>query len=175
MAVGDLHETVRYAATYAIAEHYHSDSLTLSLLRDQMLYNQYSFARTPAISGLAKYFNDAPETFRLIREQLLKEQNKYPRTAIVKALSEYFRDERETFPLLLDVAATDISPSPTDRRYPEPYYAREAALDAIYRFWPEHPDTMRLLRERAENDQTPWLRQTAEEILLKLSLPKSSV
>jgi energy-coupling factor transporter ATP-binding protein EcfA2 len=174
MAVKDLHETVRYAGTYALAEHYHDEPQTLSLLRTQ-LDNDAVFARTAAISGLARHFNDDPGTFKLIRDQLSKEQNKYPRTAIVKALGEYFRAEPDTLPILLDLAATESSPGPEDRRYPEPYYAREAALDTLYRFWPTHPDTLRLLRNRTENDPTPWLREVAAEMLRKLSLRKGHV
>jgi hypothetical protein len=37
------------------------------------------------------------------------------------------------------------------------------------RGWPTHPDTLLLLRERAENDPNPWLRERAKELVEQLS------
>jgi hypothetical protein len=39
------------------------------------------------------------------------------------------------------------------------------AIISIARYWPDHPDTLTLLRERAENDPTPWLREHCKELI----------
>jgi hypothetical protein len=36
---------------------------------------------------------------------------------------------------------------------------RYAAIEAIFRGWPDDPGTLPLLRERAENDPNRWLRK----------------
>jgi hypothetical protein len=88
---------------------------------------------------------------------------------ITIALGEYFNDRPETFRLLLEVARTDESPGPGEYKTQlNPRHVREAALEAIVRFWPNHPDTLVLLRDRAANDPTQWLREMAAEMLLKL-------
>jgi hypothetical protein len=41
---------------------------------------------------------------------------------------------------------------------------RDVAIEAIARGWPNDPGTLPLLRERAENDPTPWLREKAKRL-----------
>jgi hypothetical protein len=47
-------------------------------------------------------------------------------------------------------------------------YVRQVAINAIAQYWPTHPDTLPLLRERAENDPTPWLRERAKQLADKI-------
>jgi len=43
-------------------------------------------------------------------------------------------------------------------------YACRTAVEAIAKYWPDHSDTLKLLRERAENVPTEWLRKRAKEL-----------
>jgi predicted MPP superfamily phosphohydrolase len=165
----DRHETVRYAANYALSEHYHHRPETLDVLREQAGNDSHGFDRAAAISGLAKHFHADRDTFGFLCRRIKEETLKYPRTVITIALGEYFSDRPETFQLLLEVARTDPSPGPDESRTQlDPRHVREAALEAVVRFWPNQPDTLALLRDRAANDPTPWLREIATEMMRKL-------
>ena len=45
-----------------------------------------------------------------------------------------------------------------------PQIERRAAVSALAEHYRDHPDTLPLLRDRAENDPTPWLRDRAKEL-----------
>ena len=70
--------------------------------------------------------------------------------------------------LLIRAAKSDESPQPKEKEYEEPYYVRDAAMAAIFRHWPDHPETRELLQDRALFDPTPWLQQKAQAMLSQL-------
>jgi hypothetical protein len=61
-----------------------------------------------------------------------------------------------------------LDPSPIAKDPNDKYYPREVAINAIAEYWPTHPETLQLLRDRAENDPTPWLRKRAKELIKEL-------
>lgn len=66
-----------------------------------------------------------------------------------------------TLPLLKDRAVNDASP---DAKGEERIGGvRDVALQAIVRSWPDDPGTLSLIRERAQNDPTLWLREKAKQ------------
>lgn len=52
-------------------------------------------------------------------------------------------------------------------------YVREIAINAIAEHWPCHPDTLSLLRERVENNPTPWLRERCKELIEEIEGKKA--
>lgn len=168
LALGDNDKTVRYAATYAIGEYYNDNPQTFDFLVNQIINNSHPFARAIAISVLAMHYNKDVKTFEVLCEQLYKEKDKFPRTNIVKALGEYFHNKEEVLNILSRVAVRDESPNSTDIRYPDPYYVREAALYALYRFWPVSNETLAVIKDMAVNDKTLWLKEMANEMLKKV-------
>src|SRR5262249_8757695 len=142
------HETVRYAAIYALAEHYQGNPATMPLLIRHAVKDEHSFGRVASLNGLATHFHNAPGIFDLLCERLVNDPEKFPRTAIVVGLREYFRDRPETLSLLHEVARRDPSPEPDDPPLSD-QYVREVAMQAIANIWPAHADTVQLLHDRA--------------------------
>jgi hypothetical protein len=164
----DEDQTVRYAALYAISEHYADHADTLLLLRLHALEGEFPFERAAALSGLAKRYGANHEVFGWLQERAITERDKFPRTAAIKGLGEYCRHEPETFELLLEIAVKDPSPVPGDERHAEPYYGREAALDSLARYWPSAPETVACLGVVMEADAVGWMRDLAGDWLGKL-------
>lgn len=44
----------------------------------------------------------------------------------------------------------------------------------VFKHWSNHPDALALLRERAENDPTPWLREKCKELIDEIEKNKGS-
>jgi hypothetical protein len=170
MANTDSHQTVRYAALYALSEHYTRHRQTLSILCAHAVEGAYTFERAAALSGLAKHYNNDQMVHKIIRDRScsLTEPEKYARTVAIKGLGEYFRHEDDTYPLLLRLAREDPSPEPGDEQYADAYYCREAAVDALARHWPSESDTVNCLRSVLETDKVDWMRKLAETWLGKL-------
>ncbi|WP_205525471.1 NACHT domain-containing protein [Pyxidicoccus trucidator] len=168
LARSDTDASVRYAALYALADHYPRHEGTAELLREMTARGPHALDRASAASGLARQFRADPETFRLLAERLREEEHKYPRTIVALALAEYFADREETRVLLTDAAVRDESPGPEDEPRDAPYHVREAALHGLVLHWPHHSETLTLLEQRAAVDPTPWLREWAAQALTRL-------
>src|SRR5262249_13817131 len=93
--------------------------------------------RRAALMALAMNYRDAEGTLKLLRERAVNDRNEYARRAALMALAMNYRD--------MD-------------------YVRKTAIEAIARHWPDHPDTLNFLCERAENDPTNWLREKAKKL-----------
>jgi hypothetical protein len=65
---------------------------------------------------------------------------------------------------LRDRAVNDPNPAAEAADFACGNYLRSTAIEAIAKHWPDHPDTLMLLRELAENDPTQWLRKRAKEL-----------
>ncbi len=73
---------------------------------------------------------------------------------------------------MIGLAINDESPKPDEKRESWEKYVREVAINAIAKHWPDHPDTIPLLEDRAKNDPTPWLRERAKELIKELTEKK---
>lgn len=169
MADEDQDQTVRYAALYAIYEHYPWHPETLPTLRRHAADGPSSFERVSALTGLAKRFNHDRDVFDLIRGQALRDPDKFPRTAAIKGLGEFFRDRPETLPLLIEIARTDPSPEPRDERYADAYYCREAAMVALAKYWPADPLALESLLDISRTDKVDWMREAATAWLSRIT------
>lgn len=168
MANADPHQTVRYAALYALSEHYARDPGTLPMLRDHAVAGDFSFERAAALSGLAKQYSNDRGVFELLCDRALHEPDKFPRTNAIKGIGEYFRHDKDALPLLLRVVQEDTSPEPGDQQYADAYYCREAAVDALARYWPMEPATRDCLQHVSRADKVDWMRALAGIWLGKL-------
>ena len=75
-----------------------------------------------------------------------------------------YRDADGTLELLRDRAVNNLDPSPEADDYDWMNDVRRIAIETIAEHLPDHPDILKLLRERAENDPTEWLRKKAREL-----------
>ena len=168
LATTDNHWTVRYAAIYALSEHYQQETWILELLQKQALTEEEGFSRVAAINGLANYFSHVPDVLNLLLEMIAKEQRKYPRTVLVKALGRRFAKNDKVFDLLCRLALQDESPRQDDYRRSHPFFVREAAIHALFFNRPTDPQTLTVMREVANTDPTPWMREVAADFTSKL-------
>ena len=169
LAVGDLNNTVCYAAIYALAEHFADDPRIFSLIQGLSTSSPHDFGRAAAVNALAAKYSDKPGVLDILINISTKELHKFPRTAAVKALGIYFFDRPGTREVLFRIAQSDRSPKPIDSQYEDLYYPRDAAISSIVDHWPYDPDTSSLLRDRIENDQTPWLQRKCEKLLYQIT------
>jgi hypothetical protein len=74
------------------------------------------------------------------------------------------QNEPATLACLLDRAVMDESPAEDaeDRGYE--YSVRDTALRLLAQYWPEHAETLQLLKSRQQDDPTPWLREKAKRL-----------
>ena len=70
----------------------------------------------------------------------------------------------ELFELLCDVAINN----PFDREYIWQDNPRQAALAAMIELYPDRPQSLEIVRDRAQNDSDQKLRKFAQEQLAKL-------
>jgi hypothetical protein len=94
------------------------------------------------------------------------------RLACIKQIVQRFQGNKQVFSLLCDRAINDVSPKSNELNIiinDQMLSVRAVAIDAIAKYWPKHPDTLPLLRERAENDPTPWLREHAKELIKQIA------
>ncbi len=97
------------------------------------------------------------------------------RSAAVQELASFFKDESGIFELLCDRALYDPFRR-EDSQYPDSDYEsiweiihpRYIALTAIIEQYPNHPQTLQILRDRAEHDPDEKLREFAREKLAEL-------
>ena len=86
------------------------------------------------------------------------------REAVVRELAPGWKDDPELFKLLCDVAIN----GPFDREYDWQDNPRQAALAAMIELYPDRPETLELVRDRAQNDPDQYLREFAQKKLAEL-------
>jgi hypothetical protein len=168
LAEQDRDRTVRYAALYALAEHYAWHADTLPILRWHAVEGPTNFERAAALSGLGKHYNTDRDVFKLMCREAIEDRDKFPRTVAVKGLGEFFRNEPDTLALLLKVAREDSSPDVGDDQYADSYYCREAAVSALARYWPREQAVLKCLTDVSQADTVEWMRTTASNWLEKI-------
>ncbi|MEG4231175.1 hypothetical protein QUA40_03505, partial [Microcoleus sp. Pol11C3] len=86
------------------------------------------------------------------------------REAAVEELARRWKDDPELFELLCDVAIND----PFDRDKDWQRNPRQTALAAMIELYPDRPQTLAIVRDRAQNDRDQKLREFAQKKLAKL-------
>lgn len=170
----DPDQTVRYAALYALSEHFAKEPGTLEMLRLHALEGQFTFERAAALNGLAKQYADDRSVFELLHHRARLEADKFPRTSAIKGIGEYFRGQPETLRLMLDIAEHDASPEIGDEQFADAYYGREAAIDTLARYWPQQAETLACLKRVSTEDRVRWMREKAAALLTRLQQPPAT-
>ena len=86
------------------------------------------------------------------------------RTEAVRQIATGWKHEPGTFEIFYDNALND----PFERKSILQYNPRQIALKAIVKQYPDHPQTLPLLEDRAENDPDEQLQNWAERKLRSL-------
>ncbi len=82
----------------------------------------------------------------------------------MQALAQDFKDD----PNLFDFWCDQTINYPFERKYDWEGNPRQTALNTLVRQYPTQPKTLELLRDRAQNDSDPQLKEWAANQLAKL-------
>ncbi|MEB3231691.1 MAG: NACHT domain-containing protein [Leptolyngbyaceae bacterium] len=148
-----------------IAKYYRDDPNTILWLKTQ-LQEDYSEIKVSVLEAIATYYKDDSQTFQLLQNFARQDRDEFVRYSAVEMISENFKQETKVFALFCDVTRNDpLEPEDEDYGQLNP---RQAALEALLIHYPTHPQTLELLRDRAENDPDEQLREWAQEQLQQM-------
>jgi predicted NACHT family NTPase len=192
-ATSDDDKWVRHAAVSALAEHFKDDPDTLALVKSRATSDEDGWVRHVAVSALAKLFQDDPDTLALLKSGATSDDDKWVRHAAVSALAEHFKDDPDTLALVKSRATSDLDGDvrgeavsalargwrdepwmfefmrdiavndPFVRQEDREDNPRQVALQVIIKQYRHHPETLPLLRDRAENDGDEKVRKLATD------------
>ena len=194
----DKDEIVRQIAIQELAWGWHDASDTLSILRSLAQGDDFAGVRLTAINELAQGWLIRPDTRSLFHFCAKKDEDGEIRLVAMQGLAHGWYENPETFPLIYSLAQTDkywklrkiaiqelmdkwhdkagmvdflcdrAEKDPFEREYEEQDNPRRAALAALVQYYPDHPRTLPLLRNRAEYDPDERVRKYATEALKQL-------
>jgi HEAT repeat protein len=164
LAQSDDNGDVGRAAVQEIARGWNDDPETLPWLKQLAQSEDNGEVRQAAVQALARGWKDDPETLPWLKQLAQSDDDANVRRAAVQELARGWRNESGIFELLGDVAIHD----PFDREDEWQDNPRQAALAATIELYPDRPQTLELVRDRAQNDRDPKLREFAEEKLTQL-------
>ena len=151
-------------AVAAVAATWKDDPETLPWLKERARTDDDWAVRSAAVQELARGWKDDPETLPWLKERARTDDNWYVRSAAVQELARGWKDDPELFELLCDVAINH----PFERQYDRQNNPRQVALAATIELYPDRPETLELVRDRAQNDRDKKLREFAQQKLVEL-------
>jgi len=164
LAQYDDDSAVRFSALQELAWGWKDDPETLPWLKQLAQSDDNGDVGRAAVQELARGWNDDAETLPWLKQLAQSDNNWAVRRAAVQELARGWRNESGIFELLCDVAIDD----PFDREEDWQDNPRQAALAATIELYPDRPETLELVRDRAQNDRDQKLREFAQEKLTQL-------
>lgn len=162
-ATTDDNRDVRRAAVQKLAKGWKDHPDSLPIVKQRATNDDDSLVRFIALQLLAKGWKDDPDTLPILK-QLATTDNMIVRYFAMKELAKGWKDEPWMFEFLYNCALND----PFKRQYPLSINPRQTALEIIIEQYPDHPQTLPLLRDRAENDPDEEVREFAKNKLAEL-------
>ena len=157
---------IRTQTVATIAAIWKDNGNTLHWLKDRATADNDGNVRRAAIEALASNFKDDPDTRTFLKDRATADNEWDVRGAAIEALAKYFRNQPELFEIYYNCAVNDSFEGSHDSRFnPNP---RRVALEIIIKQFPQHPQTLPLLRDRVENDPDEQVREFAQEKLAEL-------
>ena len=122
--------------------------------------------RRAAIQALASNFKDHPDTRSFLKDRATADDDGNVRRAAIQALAKHFRNQPKLFEIYYNCAVNDSFEDMHNSTFnPNP---RRVALEIIIKQFPQHPQTLPLLRDKVENDPDQEVRKFAQEKLAEL-------
>ncbi|MEH2459039.1 HEAT repeat domain-containing protein [Nostoc sp.] len=164
-ATQDDYWLVRLREVQELAKNFKDDPETKSWLKERATKDDHNDVRRAAVEELAKNFKDDPETKSILKERATKDDHNDVRRAAVEELAKNFKDDADLIDIYHQCAINDPFESSHKRYNPNP---RQIALEIIIKQFPQHEQTLPLLRDRAENDPDEKVREYAQKKLAQL-------
>jgi hypothetical protein len=145
----------------ALAKGWQNDSETLFWLKTCAQLDKDGAVRSVAVAVLAHRWQNDPETLLRLQNCVVVDEDWAVRHIGLHELASRWKDKPGMFKFLCDRAVSDPFVREEDWQ-PNP---RQTALEAIIEHYPDHPQTLPLLHDRAENDPDKQVREFAKEKL----------
>ncbi|NJS12521.1 MAG: HEAT repeat domain-containing protein [Microcoleus sp. CSU_2_2] len=155
---------MRQAAVQEIARGWKDDPQTLPFLKELARLDDNSYVRYVAVQEIIRGWKDDPQTLLILKQCARFDKNWDVRQAAVQEITLGWKDDPKLFELLCDIAIND----PFDRKYNWEDNPRQTALEAIIELYPDRPETLAIVRDRAQNDRDQTLREFAQKKLAEL-------
>ncbi len=172
LAVSDNHPVARAEAVQELARGWKDDPDTLPLLKTLARSKDDWVVRQAAVQELVKGWKNDPDTLAILKScasytvsnDVLNQEDWLEREAAMRELARGWKNEPWLFEFWRDIALND----PFKCNEYLPINPRQTALEAIIEQYPNHPQTLPLLHDRAENDPDEKVREFAKEKLEQL-------
>ncbi|MEH2096507.1 HEAT repeat domain-containing protein [Nostoc sp.] len=162
-ATQHTHEYVRSEAVRALAQNFKNDPNTKTFLKERATQDDHENVRGAAVRVLAENFKDDPDTKTFLKERATQDDHEDVRGAAVRELAQHFKYQPELLEIYYYCAVDNaFKGSHNPPLKPNP---RRIALDIIIKQFPQHDQTLPLLRDRAENDPDEQVREFAQKKL----------
>ncbi|MBD2520979.1 HEAT repeat domain-containing protein [Nostoc sp. FACHB-133] len=166
-AIQDDNWDVRRAAVEELAKNFKDDPDTKSILKEHAIQDDDREVRRAAVKELAKNFKDDLDIKSILKERAIQDDEREVRGAAVEELANHFKYHADLFDIYYQCAVND----PFKDSHDPPYNSnpRRIALEIIIKQFPQHPQTLPLLRDRTQNDPDEQVREFAQKKLAQLS------
>ncbi|NER99359.1 MAG: NACHT domain-containing protein, partial [Symploca sp. SIO1B1] len=157
------HKTVEEIAR-ALAFSWQAHRDVFFLLKFIVLSNDDDYEQYAAVVELARSWKDEPDTLPLLKHVVQSDENENVRCTAIEEIARGWKNEPWMLEFLCNCALND----PFERQAIFEENPRKIALEIIIEQYPNHPDTLSLLKDRAENDSDEQLREFAQQKLVEL-------
>jgi hypothetical protein len=155
-----------------LARGWKDDPDTLPLLKTLARSKDDWVVRQAAVQELVKGWKNDPNTLAILKScafytvsnDVLNQEDWLEREAAMRELARGWKNEPWLFEFWRDIALND----PFKCNEYLPINPRQTALEAIIEQYPNHPQTLPLLQDRAENDPDEQVREFAKTKLEQL-------
>jgi HEAT repeat protein len=163
-ATQDDNWDVRGAAVEELAKNFKDDLDIKPILKQRATQDDDSDVRYAVVEELAKNFKDDPDTKTILKQRAIRDDDSDVRYAAVEELAKHFKYQPELFDIYYNCAVNDSF----ERKEDYETNPRRIALEIIIKQFPQHDQTLLLLRDRAENDPDEKVREFAQKKLAEL-------
>ena len=122
--------------------------------------------RMVAVQELARGWKDDPDTLPWLKARAQNDENWAVRRAAVQELARGWKEVPGLFELWCDLTLND----PFEREYDWQDNPRKIALNVLVQQYPHHPKTLKLLKDRVQNDNDEQFKKWVAEQLEKLEI-----
>ncbi|MFH7031104.1 MAG: HEAT repeat domain-containing protein, partial [Heteroscytonema crispum UTEX LB 1556] len=162
-ATADENEDVRRTAIEALASNFKEDPDTRTILKDRATADEDGVVRRRAIEALASNFKEDPDTRTILKDRATADEDGVVRRRAIEALGKHFKYQSDLFDVYYNCAVNDPYKGSHDSFLS--FNPRRIALEIIIKQFPQHSQTLPLLRDRAENDPDEKVREYAQQKL----------
>ncbi|PZV19965.1 MAG: NTPase (NACHT family) [Leptolyngbya sp.] len=157
-------QCVRSAALEALSKNWNYDSRVFHILQKfARLVNEPNLQQT-ALLELAKRWRQEPITLTILKECACSKKCHFGvRSEAITAIAKFWKNEEWVFDFIHYCALAD----PFLRTHESQRNPRWRAVQALSNYYPKHPETSKIISDRAANDSDEQLRQWAKEKLIQ--------